>query len=87
MRLGGPRKGQSQRYAMVIDLTLQSVASLLIGALLGWWLWERFDAPTWVVLLCLMVGLASAVLTMVRYQRRFDRLGEDGDEKPGPGAS
>jgi F0F1-type ATP synthase assembly protein I len=72
---------------MVIDLTLQSVASLLIGALLGWWLWESFDAPAWVVLLCLMLGVAAAVLTMLRYQRRFERLEDGGEEKPGPGAS
>ncbi len=87
MRPGGPRKRQSRRYAMMIEVTLRSVASLLIGAFLGWWLSESFDAPAWVVLICLMLGVAAAVLTMVRYQRRFERLGEGGEEEPGPGAS
>jgi F0F1-type ATP synthase assembly protein I len=86
MRGGRPWRGQTRHYALVIDLAIQSVASLLIGALLGWWLWESFDAPAWAVLICLMLGLAAAVLMMVRYQRRIERLEDQGEETPGPGA-
>ena len=71
---------------MVLGLTLQSVASLLIGAGLGWWLSESYGAPVWVLLLCLMLGLAAAILTMVRYQRRLERLEEGPEEKSGPAA-
>lgn len=83
-RAGRERRLQSRRYAMVIDLTIQGVASLLIGAGLGWWLTESYGAPVWVLLICLMLGVAAAVLTMVRYQRRLDRLDAKagGDREP-----
>jgi F0F1-type ATP synthase assembly protein I len=80
------RDKRAQRYALVVDLTIQAIASLLIGAGLGWWLWARYGAPLWVVLLCILVGIASAVLTMVRSQRRMEKLEEDSEEAPGPPA-
>ena len=75
----------SRRYALVIDLTIRGVASLLIGAGLGWWLTEEYGAPVWVLLSCIILGLAAAVLTMVRYQRRLERLDEEAGEGTGPG--
>ncbi len=81
-----PRNLQSRRYAIVLDLVLQGVASLMIGAGLGWWLWEKYGAPVWILLLCLMLGVAAAILTMVRYQRRLERLEEGTEEKSGPAA-
>lgn len=81
-RGGRERRLESRRYAMVIDLTIQGVASLLIGAGLGWWLTDRYGAPVWVLLICVLLGVAAAVLTMVRYQRRLDRLEERSGEEP-----
>ena len=88
MAIGGgrPRNVQSRRYAMVIDLAIQGVASLLLGTGLGWWLKESYGAPDWLVLICIMLGLAAAVLTMIRYQRRLDRLDEGGKKPSGPAA-
>jgi len=80
---GRERSLQGRRYAMVIDLTIQGVASLLIGAGLGWWLTESYGAPVWVLLVCILLGVAAAVLTMVRYQRRLDRLEEREGGAPG----
>lgn len=74
-----------RRYALVIDLTIQGVASLLIGAGLGWWLTEEYGAPVWVFLICIILGLTAAVLTMVRYQRRLERLDGEAGEGTGPG--
>ena len=82
-RGGRERRLQSRRYAMAIDLTLQGVASLLIGAGLGWWLTESYGAPIWVLLLCLMLGVAAAVLTMIRYQHRLDSLDAQDGGEPG----
>ena len=81
-----PRNLQSRRYAIVLDLVLQGVASLMIGAGLGWWLSEKYGAPVWVLLLCLMLGVAAAVLTMVRYQRRLERLEGGAEDNSGPSA-
>jgi F0F1-type ATP synthase assembly protein I len=81
--VGRERNLQSRRYAIAIDLTIQGVASLLIGAGLGWWLTEKHGAPIWVLLICIVLGVAAAVLTMVRYQRRLDRLEERESGKPG----
>lgn len=82
-RWGRERRLQTRRYAMVIDLTVQGVASLLIGAGLGWWLTESYGAPIWVLLLCLLLGVAAAVLTMVRYQRRLENLDAREGGEPG----
>ena len=89
MGIGGsrPRNRDSRRYAMVIDLAIQGIASLLIGVGLGWWLKESYGAPDWVMLICIMLGIAAAVLTMVRYQRRLERLDEGAqgeEERSGP---
>jgi F0F1-type ATP synthase assembly protein I len=80
------RDKRAQRYALVVDVTIQAIASLLIGAGLGWWLTIRCGAPFWVMLLCIILGIASAVLTMVRSQRRIEKLEEDSEEAPGPPA-
>jgi len=69
----------------VIDLAIQGVASLLIGAALGYWLKARYGAPAWVQILCTVLGLAAAVLTMIRYQRRFEKLDEQDERSEGEG--
>ncbi len=80
------RDQRAQRYALVVDLVIRAIASLLIGAGLGWWLWSRYGAPFWVLLICIMLGIASAVLTLVRSQRRLEELDGDSEETPGPSA-
>lgn len=81
----GRRNPMGRRYALVIDLTIQGVASLLLGTGLGWWLTEEYGAPVWVLLVCTMLGVAAAVLTMIRYQRRLERLDDEAGEGTGPG--
>lgn len=83
--VAGRRNVMGRRYALVIDLTIQGVASLLIGTGLGWWLTEEYGAPVWVFLICIILGLTAAVLTMVRYQRRLERLDGEAGEGTGPG--
>jgi len=69
------------RYALVIDLAIQGVAALLIGAGLGWWLKAHYGAPAWVQILCVVLGVAAAVVNMIRYQQRLEKLDEQ-DERP-----
>jgi len=68
-----------------MDLAIQGVASLLIGAALGYWLKTRYGAPAWVQILCTVLGVAAAVVTMLRYQRRFEKLDEQENETRGGG--
>ena len=68
----------------MIDLAIQGIASLLVGAGLGYWLKARYNAPAWVQILCIVFGVAAAVLTMVRYQRRLEKLDEPGEPTEGP---
>lgn len=80
------RDPRTRRYALVVDVTVQAIASLLMGTGLGWWLTARYGAPFWVLLLCILLGITSAVLTMVRSQRRLEKLDSDAEEPPGPSA-
>jgi F0F1-type ATP synthase assembly protein I len=70
----------------VVDLAIQGIASLLIGAGVGYWLKTSYDAPIWVQLLCILFGIAAAVLTLVRAQRRLEKLEGESDEPSGPPA-
>ncbi len=70
------RQTLGSRYVMVIDLAIQGVAALLIGAGVGWWLKAQYGAPAWVQILCTVFGVAAAVMTMIRYQQRLEKLDE-----------
>lgn len=39
-------------------------------ALLGWWLQSRFGLGTWVMLVCLVIGLMTAAASAVTFYRR-----------------
>ena len=82
---GRLRQRLGKRYALVIDLAIQGVASLLMGAGLGYWLKARYGAPAWVQILCTVLGVAAAVVTMIRYQRRFEKLDELDERSEGEG--
>ena len=69
----------------MIDLAIQGVASLLLGAGLGYWLKSRYGAPAWIQILCTILGVAAAVITMIRYQRRFEKLDEQEEQSGGEG--
>ena len=69
----------------MIDLAIQGIASLLVGAGLGYWLKVRYDAPAWVQIFCTVLGVAAAVVTMIRYQRRFEKLDEQDERSEGEG--
>ena len=42
----------------------------VVMALLGWWLQSRFGLGTWVMILCLLVGLLCAGTSGYRYLQR-----------------
>ena len=42
----------------------------VVMALLGWWLQSRFGLGTWVMLLCLLIGLISAGTSGYRFLKR-----------------
>ena len=42
----------------------------VVMGLLGWWLQSRFGLGTWVMLLCLLIGLISAGTSGYRFLKR-----------------
>lgn len=42
----------------------------VVMALVGWWLQSRFGLGTWVMLLCLLIGLASAAASARQFYLR-----------------
>ena len=47
----------------------------VVMALLGWWLQSRFGLGTWIMLVCLVVGLLGAASSAYRFLRQV--LGAD----------
>lgn len=43
----------------------------VVMALLGWWLQSRFGLGTWVMLLCLLIGLLCAGTNGYKFLRRI----------------
>ena len=43
----------------------------VVMGLLGWWLQSRYGLGTWVMLLCLLIGLMTAFASALRFYRRI----------------
>ena len=56
----------------------------VVMGLLGWWLQRRFGLETWVMLICLLLGLMTSFAGALRFYRRVMlQLGKKaGAEKP-----
>lgn len=42
----------------------------VVMGLLGWWLQNRFGLGTWVMLICLLLGLMTSFANALRFYRR-----------------
>lgn len=42
----------------------------VVMGLLGWWLQDRFGLGTWVMLICLLLGLMTSFAGALRFYRR-----------------
>ena len=56
--------------------------------ILGWWLQSRFGLGTWVMLVCLLIGLMTSFAGAVRFFRRVllqvERMEQEDDAKEKP---
>ena len=57
-------------------------------AILGWWLQSRFGLGTWVMLVCLLIGLMTSFAGAIRFYRRVmlqvQRKSEEEEPKEKP---
>jgi len=42
----------------------------VVMGVLGWWLQSRFGLGTWIMLICLLLGLMTSFATALRFYRR-----------------
>jgi ATP synthase protein I len=76
-----PDRKQWQGLAALSALGIEIAAAVCIGALIGYWLDERFHTQPWLLLLFTGFGIAAAVKGVWRELKKF----QQGQKKNGPG--
>lgn len=71
----GPKAG----YAMAMKLSSEFLASILVGALIGWGIDRVFGISPWAMIVFVLLGFGAGVLTVVRSAGRMS--GGGGIEK------
>lgn len=57
-------------FAVVLSAFLGSSGA---GVALGWFLWKKMGLPWWVILITSALGLYSASVQVIRYQKKLQK--------------
>lgn len=63
----GPKAG----YAMAMKLSSEFLASILVGALIGWGIDRLFGITPWAMIVFVLLGFCAGVLTVIRSAGRL----------------
>jgi ATP synthase protein I len=73
-----PPRGPKAGYAMAMKLSSEFLASILVGALIGWGIDRLFGISPWAMIVFVLLGFCAGVLTVVRSAGRMSGDGGAG---------
>lgn len=68
-----PDDSIAKQMGMFVLVFSSFVGASGAGVGIGWVLWEKAGFPWWIILITSAVGLYSAVLQVLRYQRNLQK--------------
>ena len=68
-----PNESIARQMGMFVLVFSAFVGSSGAGVGIGWLLWEKAGFPWWIILITSAVGLYSAVIQVLRYQRTLQK--------------
>ena len=60
-------------FEIGMRMVFELLGGLSVGGLIGWWLDGKFGTSPWLLLVCLMFGLAAGMVGLVRTAQRYNQ--------------
>ncbi len=73
-----PARGPTAGYSAAMKLSSEFLASILVGALIGWGIDRLLGITPWGMIVFVLLGFCAGVLTVVRSAGRMTKPDEDG---------
>lgn len=79
------RRGWLKNLLLFTQLGLSVVSPILVCVFIGWLLQKELGAPSWVMLICILLGLASGIFSAWRLVQKMLRISNGEDVGAGVG--